>query len=93
MNRIDATNRIRIVPTMQGEGRGDYTVLPDSHSGTTITNLMDMADATLDAATSRESIGPFPTVDQAVRELMNKSWEARNRLVEPPIRVNGGDLR
>lgn len=91
MNHTGQTNRIRIVPTMQGEGRGDYTVLPDSHSGTTITQLMELADATVDAATSRESIGPFPTVEEAARELMNKSWEARNRLA--PIRVNGGDLR
>lgn len=64
-----------------------------NHTGQTITQLIDLATAKVDAATSREPIGPFPTVDEAARELMNKSWEAHKRLVEPPIRVNGGDLR
>lgn len=49
------------------------------NTGETITELMDLATATVEAATSRESIGPFPTVEEAARELMNKSWEARTR--------------
>lgn len=62
-----------------------------NHTGQTITQLIDLATAKVHAAISRESIGPWPTVEQRVRELMNQSWEAQ--LIETPIPYEGGDLR